>query len=284
MRPELEKIVTRSSKSFIARVVSRDRRPLLTQAWHYHPEIEICYTLKSDGIRYVGNRIMEYTAGDVVLLGSNLPHGFTTTDHSEQYVIQFSVDFLGKHFFSLSEFTAIRELLELSQRGLLLQGEEQKIARQYIEQLFEIERSNTEQLLLLLQLLHFLTTCKSLQALCSEKYSSAISESKLSNVQIILDFIKNNFHKEININKACEAINLSESAFYKFVKRHTNKKFTTLVNEYRIEHASMLLASEDRPISEIAYSSGYNNFSYFNRVFKKAYGMSPREYRNQYRA
>ena len=75
MKPEYEKIQEPSERSFTAKVVARKSRPLLRQAWHYHPEIEICFTRESFGKRFVGNQISDYAQGDLVMFGSNLPHG-----------------------------------------------------------------------------------------------------------------------------------------------------------------------------------------------------------------
>jgi len=78
-----------------------------------------------------------------------------------------------------------------------------------------------------------------------------------------------------------ENLNLTESAFYKFIKKNTNKTFTEIVNEFRINHATKLLVSTDKNISTICYESGFHNMSYFNRCFKSKIGINPLKYRNQ---
>lgn len=282
MKPEFEKIQKKSTRSFIVKVVKRANRPLLTKAWHYHPEIEICYTKKSRGKRYVGNNISEYKERDLVVLGSNLPHGFTTSDQSEQYVLQFGKEFLGKGFFGSRELDGINNMLNLSKRGLSLSGSAIEEADLRIMQLFDHNESNFKQLLTFLEFLDFLSKCNSLTPICTEKYSSYMSKSKLNSIKTIFEFIENNFQKELTINDACKVVNLTESAFYKFMKRHTGKKFTTILNEFRIDHASKLLVSSDLPISEISYQSGYSNLSHFNRIFKQTYHLTPRQLRTKY--
>ena len=114
MKPDYEKIIDTKSRSFISRKVKRENRPLLTAAWHFHPEIEICFTQKSNGKRYVGNNISDYHEGDLVMLGSNLPHGFTTVEVCKQTVIQLRYDFLGDGFFNQPELYQIRKLISNS--------------------------------------------------------------------------------------------------------------------------------------------------------------------------
>lgn len=284
MKPEFEKIETKSSNSFVTKIVKRDQRPFLTEAWHFHPEIEICYTLKSHGLRYVGNNISEYSKRDLVVLGSYLPHGFTTIDKSEQYVIQFNQDFLGKDFFESSELDDINTLLFQSNKGITIKGSELKKAEEYIQQMYQIDLPKMKRLLVLLDFLNFLAECSNIEMICSEKYSANLTQTKLHTVNKIFEYIKNNYQKEITIQSVSKIVNMTESTFYKFIKRHTNKKFTEILNEYRINHASKLLASSMMPISEVSFKSGYNNLSYFNRIFKRAYNMTPKQFRNTYLA
>ena len=118
MRPEYEVIAEPTEQSFTAKSVARNSRPKLSQAWHFHPELEICFTLKSSGRRFVGNQISDYEEGDLVMFGSNLPHGFTTEMKCSQVVIQMSADFLGQEFLNKPELRGIKNLFKLSKSGL----------------------------------------------------------------------------------------------------------------------------------------------------------------------
>ena len=55
--------------------------------------------------------------------------------------------------------------------------------------------------------------------------------------------------------------------------------FTEYLNGYRLSSACTLLSTTDKPVLEISYETGFTNLSYFNRLFKKKYGISPRIYR-----
>ena len=78
MKPEYEKIQEKPGRSFTAKIVERESRPLLSQAWHFHPEIEICYTRKSNGRRFAGNQISDYQENDLVMFGSKGGSGHLT--------------------------------------------------------------------------------------------------------------------------------------------------------------------------------------------------------------
>ena len=67
------------------------------------------------------------------------------------------------------------------------------------------------------------------------------------------------------------------------IKRKTGKNYTQLVQEKRMAQAAFLLKNTDRNVDDIASAVGYENMGYFHRIFKAAYGLSPRNYRLQIR-
>ena len=67
----------------------------------------------------------------------------------------------------------------------------------------------------------------------------------------------------------------------KFFKQHMGTGFIEYLNDYRLTMAERLLKSSDSSVLEIAEQSGFDNLSYFNRIFKRKYGMSPGKWRTQ---
>jgi len=280
MKPDYEKIIDTKPRSFISKKVKRENRPLLTAAWHFHPEIEICFTQKSNGKRYVGNNISDYHEGDLVMLGSNLPHGFTTVEACKQTVIQLRYDFLGDNFFDQPELYQIKKLISNSKMGLQFFGQTNIKAQKIIKSI--MKNFGMRRLICLLDLLMLLSNSVEFQTICSKEYSTNINPDQLSRMKTVLNFIESNFQKDISISDAANVINLTDSAFYKFIKRHTKKKFTEILNEYRINHASKELINTQMTIAEICFNSGFSNLSYFNRKFKEIMKSSPSVFRAQF--
>lgn len=264
----------------MTRVVRRPSRPLLSQAWHYHPEIEICYTLKSYGRRFVGNQISDYQEKDLVIFGTNLPHGFTTDVPCHQIVIQMTRDFLGEAFINRPELHTIKNLFAFSRRGLAFQDSTKKRSRKLIRKLIKTE--GFTQLLYLLELLNVMADADDVEAICSEEYALDFNEAQLGRVKIVYDHIMENFREEVRIKEIADKLNISEAAFYKFIKKHTKKTYTQLINEFRTHYASKLLMTTDKTISQICFESGYNNLSYFNRKFKEIMHETPHSFRSHY--
>ena len=77
--------------------------PYFDHSWHFHPELELTLILESEGTRYVGDHTANFSSGDLVLLGSDLPHLWQNdigqmdieSKRSRAVVLQFSKDFVG---------------------------------------------------------------------------------------------------------------------------------------------------------------------------------------------
>ncbi len=280
MKPEYEKIIDPPERSFMVKIVNRKSRPLLSQAWHFHPEIEICYTLKSNGRRFVGNQISEYEEKDLVMFGSNLPHGFTTDVYSSQVVIQMNQDFLGKSFINKPELRSIKNLFLQAKRGLEFRADTKKKASKLIKKL--VKKEGMPQLIYLLELLQLMAEAEDAVEICPKEYVLDANLAQLGRIKIVYDHILSNFKKDVRIKEIANKLNLSEAAFYKFIKKHTNKTYTQIINEFRINYASKLLITTDQPIVQICFESGYNNLSYFNRKFKEIMHQTPQGFREHY--
>lgn len=66
------------------------------------------------------------------------------------------------------------------------------------------------------------------------------------------------------------------------IKRKTGKTFTRLVQEKRLAQAAFLLKNTAWNVAEISVAVGYENVSYFHRIFFDAYGKSPKHYRDEF--
>lgn len=276
MKPEYEKIQNKPLHSFMAKIVERPKRPTLKEAWHFHPEIEICFTLKSEGKRFVGNDISDYKVNDAVMFGSNLPHGFITEMKSEQVVIQFQENFLGLEFLEKPETYNISELFKKSKRGIRFYGKTQLKIKQTIKQILKLE--GLQKVLKLLQLLHFLSTSNEFSFITNNSFQSNSRMVELKRIQVIYNYILENYKSEISLDEAAQLVAMTKSSFCKFIKKHTKKTFSEIVNHIRIDHACYLLINTHKNISTIAYECGFNDISYFSRTFRNLTENNPKKY------
>ncbi|MBX2966638.1 MAG: AraC family transcriptional regulator [Cyclobacteriaceae bacterium] len=247
--------------------------------WHYHPEYELTLITKGKGKRLVGDSYENYETGDLVLLGADLPHTWSSDPVKNKpvsaIVIQFSPDFAHR-FLELDEFKKIASLLASSARGLFFP--DSKSIRHELELL--PTQTGVEKITSLLAILQKLTTLKHYK-LSSEYFEAIKGEETESRINKVCRHIQTHAAENLSLEQVAALIHLSRSAFSKFFKRATGKTFSDYVNDIRIGNACHLLTETDKAINEIAYQTGFESLTYFNRVFLKKKNITPRDFRNR---
>ncbi|MFA9187344.1 AraC family transcriptional regulator [Flavobacterium magnesitis] len=249
--------------------------------WHYHPEIELIYVNGGAGKRQVGSHISYYTNGDLTLIGSNLPHcGFTDelTGNKNEIVIQMRPDFLGEHFFEIPEMRNIKDLLQQAKSGITFGG---KTKRKIGKKIGKMEdKTPFERLLSIIEILNELELAtEDATVLNAEGFRMEMHVQDNERINSIFNYVKDNFKEPIRLEDIANKVSMTVPSFCRYFKKITHKTFTKFVNDYRLVHACKLLAEKPISISAIAFESGFNNFSHFNKSFKEFTGKNASEYR-----
>lgn len=95
-------------------------------------------------------------------------------------------------------------------------------------------------------------------------------------------YINENIYKKLKAEEVAAHVNLSENYFTVYFKEKTHENFSNYLLNLKIKHAKNLLITSNKPISEISFLLGYDDYRSFNRVFKKSTGQTPSEFRQQY--
>jgi AraC-like DNA-binding protein len=276
----LEKIAYRNDRSFASYdfLVRRIQCP-----FHYHPEIELTLIVSSPGQRYVGDHIGRFAPGDLLLMGTNLPHMYTNDasfpGKARAVVVQFLPDCLGVDFFQRSEMRSIRLLLERANVGLQFYGRTREKVAAALENFNGLE--GCSRLVSFLSLLETLAHSKEFRTLASPAYSPSLALYQGERVNRVCELISKKFRDGITQGEAARAARMSVASFSRFFRRATNRTFRAFLNEVRIGHACQLLLETDQTVSEICYASGFGNLSNFNRQFLKLRKVAPRQYREE---
>ncbi|MDX1545240.1 MAG: AraC family transcriptional regulator [Christiangramia sp.] len=281
-KPTLEKIEPGFGSSFSYRTYYRDLKNKKPTFWHYHPEIELVYVNGGCGKRQIGSHISYYRNGDLILIGSHLPHcSFTDslTEHECESVIQFKPDFIGSDFFDIVELKGIKNLLERAKKGVVFHGDTKRSIGAEIENLRDLEPFS--RLLGLLEVLKQLEKANNYTILNAHGFILETELQDNDRINVIFNFVKEEFTRHISLDEISEKVSMTNPAFCRYFKKITGKTFTRFVNEYRLAHAAKLLHEKQISITEVCYESGFNNFSHFNKLFKSFTGKSPSTYRNE---
>lgn len=249
--------------------------------WHQHPEYEIVYIHKGAGKRHIGEHLSHFEEGELMFIGPNVPHlnfGYGADSQHEEIVVQLKDDFLGHAFLGSPELQDIKRLFELSKQGLNFYG---SVREKVAEQMLTLPKlSHFERLIQLLVILQQLATTKEYHLLKINGLSYEHSHREEIRIREIYAFVEKNYQRALDLQTVADLAHLTIPSFCRYFKKITQMTFTDFVNEYRIQQACKLLA-ENPTVTEVCYSTGFNNLSHFTKTFKAVTGKTPREYKKE---
>jgi len=256
---------------------------------HNHDELELNLILNGKGVkRIVGDHTEIIEEAELVLVGSNLPHGWLTNTYKweegtpkvDEITVQFHRDLFDEKFLRRNQLFFIRTLLEKSVKGI-------SFSRETIERITPrlkalTQKGGFDSILELMSILHDLSVSRNMRTLSNSTFTDENINFNSRRIEKVFGFMKDNYDKEITLDGVSKLAGMSEVSFSRFIKKRTGKTFIESLNEIRLGHASRSLINTTNTISEIAYRCGFNNLSYFNRIFKSKNGCTPKEFRDNY--
>jgi len=281
MKPQYRDVISDAQHSLLVSIFVDKEFPA---AWHFHPQYELTYVINSTGMRYVGDSIQNFSPGDFVLVGSNLPHSWKTVGYQKTNVkciiTQWNENLLGEGWLTKLEFQNISLLLKKSSRGIKFP---KNIAREFHNRMTElVNMSPFEKVLSILAILQALSCKNEYTLLASPGFNHLITTEDSNRISLVHSYIKENVQNNISLADIASVIGLTRESFCRYFKKVHKKNFITFLNEYKVALASKLLIETDLSISEIGYECGYNSKSFFHRQFTHLMKMSPKEYRVSY--
>ncbi|HTE34078.1 MAG TPA: helix-turn-helix domain-containing protein [Chryseolinea sp.] len=286
MRPQLLKVCKEPQYSFSVR---RDLVPYINNRWHYHTEVELIHFKKGEGTQFIGDSIKPFKTGDVVLVGSNLPHYWRFDDSyfeedeektADVRVSHFCENFWGSQFLQLPENIHIRGLLEKAKRGLQITGRTRQKVADLLESLLHTD--NNHRIILLMEALNTIAGCKQVTTLSSIGFKYDLVENEKDRINAIYDYSLKNFKRSIQLDEIASVANISPNSFCRYFKSRTRKTYSQFLIEIRVGHACKLLIENNLSIKQLCYESGFNNFTSFHKYFKLITSKSPLTYQKEF--
>lgn len=280
MKPVLMRHIETTTQSFKA---WRNSSPYLHNPYHYHPELEITIIIKGKGILFVGDKIQNYGENELFLIGSNLPHEWRSDFkqnadfYSQSIAAHFMKNLPGINFDQIPEAVAIKKLFDQSVRGIKV-GEPRIIEFVKEKLLLLMEMEGIERISLLFSILNAIASTSELEILSSPTFVNSFGDGENHKIIKAYKYMIANFKDHISIDQMAKQLNMEPTSFCRFFKRRTNKSFIQYLNEIRIGYSCKLLIEDNHNISEVAYESGFENISHFNKQFKKIIKLTPKEF------
>ncbi len=265
--------------------VQEDVAPQFYEHLHQHHEIQITYILKGVGTLLVEDYLGEFAPGDVFVIGSNASHLFKSPEllnpkgvHSIS--LFFDPNFLGEKFLNIPETHAFREFIKRTPTGMKFKQALASKAGRQVQNLLVLE--GFKRLVGMLNLLELLSTSNSYENLGRTVPKSRSGLGQEERLDEVLQFTLREYKRTIPLSEAASVAHLTESAFCKYFKQHTSKTYFQFLNEIRVSQACRSLREKRGSIEQIAYASGFQNLSNFNRKFKTIIGITPSQFRKRY--
>lgn len=256
---------------------------------HSHEEFELNLILSGKGVkRVVGDHTEVIDDAELVLVGNNLPHGWLTHSYRwqegmpeiKEVTVQFHRDLFDDKFLKRNQLFFVRSLLEKSAKGIAFSRETIERIKPRLTSL--AQKSGFDSMLELMSILHDLSVSRDMRTLSNSTFTDENINFNSRRIEKVFAYMRDNYDKDVNLAGVAKLAGMSEVSFSRFIKKRTGKTFVESLNEIRLGHASRSLINTSNTISEIAYKCGFNNLSYFNRIFKSRNGCTPKEFRDNY--
>ncbi len=256
--------------------------------WHCHDEYELHLITDTSGKVFVGDYVGQFEPGQLVLIGSHLPHNWVSTDVPasgvalRDMVLLFSDEPLRRSAEWMVELRDTLPMLDRARYGIEFLGVSESI-RPQLERI-KVLRGG-ERLAVFLGMMCQLARCSDYRLLSSVPPKIApASKADMGKMGPIIDFITQNCSEALCLNALSERVGMSRTQFSRQFRMATGSNFTHFVNRVRIAKACQLLMETDRYIGNVCYDVGFNNLANFNRRFLEIKGMTPRAFRRQVEA
>ena len=282
MVAELEHISYSDSGGFVAGYIN-DTGGL----WHFHPEYEIVLNIKSNGTRIIGDSVELFDQYDMVLIGGKIPHSWnyykTEKGLPEKHgiMVHFRQASLGDALLAQHELHCVSELLSQAERGIGFSVEDARKAEKHLVQM--INNKGIDKMIDFFNVLRIMCSVEKKALLCSENYKQAYDERGNKRMAEVYTYIRENYFKPVSLDKISKIARMSPFAFSRFFKKNCGAGFVEYLNRVRTNKACYLLRETDYQVHDIAIECGFGSISNFNKQFRKTEGISPRDYRAQFK-
>ncbi len=261
--------------------------PHTQSSLHAHPELELVFIVQGFGKRIIGNIVEPFESGDMVFIGSNVPHVWLSNTsfyeenshlHSTVIITYFNPTVFQQFFNAVIEFDNIKEMIRQASRGIRILG---KTRNSIAKKLIALSsKTGFEKVDGFLQIMHLISISEDKSYIVNDE-NNIFDRFDSDRLIDVIKFVKANLDQRISLKQVAEIACMTEQSFCRFFKNRIKMNFSQYLEDLRMAHACELLiqSSSEKSISDIANANGYQSSSHFCKIFKDHYGQSPYQYR-----
>lgn len=254
---------------------------------HIHPEYELNFVENAAGAqRIVGDSIEEIGHEDIVLIANpKLEHAWVdhncTSKNIHEITIQFDKDLFGGNLLNRNQILSIKKLFSHAVHGIAFSQETVQTVSPMIKML-TYENEGFYSFIKFFIILYELSKDRNYRTLSN--YVTPHPDGQAESVHAsVIKYIQEHYTEPLRLDDVAAHVNMSKTSFSRLIKQHTSRTFIDYLNDIRIAEASRMLIDTSQGVAEIGYNCGFNNLSNFNRIFRKKKGVTPTEFRENYR-
>lgn len=252
---------------------------------HFHKDLELIKINKGKMETLINGKTYELNEGDICLINQNQLHKIYCNDDNK---CEFSSLFIDPSLLTNNEeiySNFVYPILINDEFTHLISKKEETFNKEVSALLSAIKECETNKIqgyeLILVAYLHML-----FQKFYSKIKENSIKKEKVSYSDLIIyhkivDYIYQNYDKKITLDNLSQVVNINKNKCCALFKKYAETTPIDFINYYRLEKACKLLKESEESISNIALDTGFNEQSYFNRLFLKRYKITPKEFRER---
>ena len=268
---------------YISRVV-RDFKFTMSDVHIHYNDYEVYYLLEGERCYFIGTKIYHLKQGSLVFVRRNVIHktALSREAHHDRILLEISRSYLESVFAITGELT-LHDFFQDDCIILSLESEEQNFITELLLALGrELGTKNSGFRLLAKSLVaELFIYAKRMENKTNPSASSRTDDPRHRQIEQIACYIAENCCSSLSLNSIAEQFYMNKCYLSRIFKEITGFTVNGYLHARRIQKARALLVHDPMNISEISEAAGYENLTYFERVFKKHTGMSPLEYRKQ---
>ena len=253
---------------------------------HWHKEMEIIRVQDGVGSFCINGEIYNASKGDIIFIGPYANHSIQRFANASMTIdaILFNVEMLIASIPDICSLLYLTPLLKGEHTAPVILRPSNKLYPSFDQSLTTIMYSlpaeeRGYELSIKANLFWLLYHLYKNNLIRTDKSGS--ENKSHQTIKAALDYIRKNFAKDFSIADLAVECGYSETYLMKLFKKYTGITCIDYINNYRMNKAGEMLISGNEQIIDVAFSCGYSNISYFNKLFKEAYEMTPKEFRRQ---
>ncbi len=251
--------------------------------WHWHMEFEFVVVMKGSVFCLIGNQRIHLDTGEGLFINTRIIHSIENCNEGVISNVLFSPDLIATDK-SVIHKKYIKEFLESDSSHIVLKCNEkwqEEILRK-LDGIFAVCRRKN----IMSELDVHIRICD-LWMLVSRHSSEIVKMEKMgislrsqSRLRKMMEYIETNYFEKIYLEDIARAANISKSEAIRCFSLGMQMSPVEYLNQYRLHRARIELETTEDSIMRIAVNVGIVNSSYFTRIFKKVYGITPKEARS----